>query len=72
MTSARQSLQSYEERYRVGASTLVELSQARTAYVTAAFEQIEASYNLVNQQVALAYYVGDMEPLFAALNLEKN
>lgn len=72
LTSAHQSLQSYEERYRVGASTLVELSQARTAYVTAAFEQIEASYNLVSQQVALAYYFGDMEPLFAALNLEKN
>lgn len=72
LTSARQSLQSYEERYRVGASTLVELSQARTAYVTAAFDQIEASYNLVNQEIALAYYFGDMEPLFAALNLEKN
>lgn len=72
LTSARQSLQSYEERYRVGASTLVELSQARTAYVTAAFEQIEANYNLVNQEIALAYYIGDMEPLFAALSLEKN
>jgi len=72
LTSARQSLQSYEERYRVGASTLVELSQARTAYVTAAFEQIEASYNLVNQEIALAYSLGDMESLFAALKLEKN
>lgn len=72
LTSARQSLQSYEERYRVGASTLVELSQARTDYVTAAFEQIEARYDLVNQQVALAYYFGDLEPLFAALHLEKN
>ena len=72
LTSARQSLQSYEERYRVGASTLIELSQARTDYVSAAFEQIEARYDLVNQQVALAYYSGDMEPLLAALNMEKN
>lgn len=72
LTSAHQSLQSYEERYRVGASTLVELSQARTAYVTAAFEQIEASYNLVHQEIALAYSLGDMESLFAALKLEKN
>ncbi len=72
LASAHQSLQSYEERYRVGASTLVELNQARTAYVTAAFEQIEARYNLVDQELALAYSLGDMESLFAALKLEKN
>ncbi len=72
LTSAHQSLQSYEERYRVGASTLVELTQARTGYVTAAFDQIEVKYNLITQEVALAYYLGNMKPLFAAFELEKS
>ncbi len=72
LVSARQSLQAYEERYRVGASTLVELTQARTQYVTAAFDQIQARYNLVTQEIALAYYLGNMEPLLAALELETN
>jgi outer membrane protein len=68
---ARQSLQSYEERYRVGASTLVELIQARTGYVTAAFDQIEVKYNLITQEVALAYYLGNMKPRFAAFEFVK-
>lgn len=72
LTSARQSLQSYEERYRVGASTLVELTQSRSQYVTAAFDQIQARYDLVTQKIAVAYYLGNMEPLLAALELEKS
>jgi outer membrane protein len=72
LISARQSLESYEERYRVGASTLIELSQARTDYTTAAYDQIEAGYNRVDQQMALAYSLGNMEALFAALKVEKN
>ncbi|SEA77539.1 outer membrane protein [Desulfuromusa kysingii] len=72
LISARQSLQSYEERYRVGASTLVELTQARTEYVTAVFDQIEVKYNLITQEVALAYYLGNMKPLFAAFELENS
>jgi outer membrane protein len=72
LIAARQALQSYTERYRVGASTLVELTQARTGYVTAAFDQIEVKYNLITQEVALAYYLGDMKPLFAAFELEKS
>ncbi|MDX2495691.1 MAG: TolC family protein [Desulfuromusa sp.] len=72
LTSARQSLHSYEERYRVGASTLVELTQSRTQYVTAAFDQIQARYDLVTQEFAVAYYLGNLEPLLATLELEKN
>ena len=72
LTSARQSLHSYEERYRVGASTLVELTQSRTQYVSAAFDQIQARYDLVTQEVAVAYYLGNLEPLLATLELEKN
>jgi outer membrane protein len=72
LTAARQSLQSYEERYRVGASTLVELTQSRTQYVSAAFDQIQAGYDLVTQGIAVSYYLGNLESLFAALELEKS
>ncbi len=72
LTAARQSLHSYEERYRVGASTLVELTQSRTQYVSAAFDQIQARYDLVTQEIAVAYYLGNLEPLLAALELEKS
>jgi outer membrane protein len=72
LISARQSLESYAERYKVGASTLLELNQARTDYTTAAYDQIEAQHNLVVQQMALAYSLGTLDPLFAALNVENN
>lgn len=72
LTYADQSRHSHEERYRVGASTLVELTQARTQYVAAVFERIQAKYDLVTQEIAVAYYLGDLEPMLAALSLEKN
>lgn len=72
LTSARQSFDSYEERYRVGASTLVELTRSRTLYVTAAYDQIQAKYDLVIQKIALAYYLGNMESLLTALKSETN
>ncbi|MFT5699232.1 MAG: outer membrane protein [Desulforhopalus sp.] len=72
LTYASQSLKSYEERYRVGASTLVELVQARTQYITAAFDRIQAKYDLVTQKVSVAYYLGDLDKVFVALSVEKN
>lgn len=71
LTHAHRALQSYKERYRVGASTLVELIQARTQYVTAAFERVEAKYDLVTQEISVAYYLGDLDRMFAALSVEE-
>ena len=50
-----------EERYRVGAATLVELTQARTNYTEAGYERVKARYGLITQGVAVAYYQGDGE-----------
>lgn len=72
LTSSRQSLLSYEERYRVGVSTLVELTQSRTQYVSAAFDQIQARHDLVTQEIAVAYYLGNLELLLDALELEES
>lgn len=51
-----------QERYRVGAATLVELTQARAAQVSAASSLVNARYNLVFQQSLMSYYTGELNP----------
>lgn len=48
------------ERYNVGASTLIELSQAQTTYVTAQSDRTQALYNLIFQGKLLDYYLGKL------------
>lgn len=71
LTHASRARDSYEERYRVGASTLVELTQARTQYVTAAFDQVQAKYDLVTQEISVAYYLGNLDDVLRALSLKE-
>lgn len=61
LTAAREALAAMEERYRVGAATLVELTQARTSYTSAGYDRVKARYGLITQGVAVAYYQGDGE-----------
>jgi outer membrane protein len=61
LTASRQALAAVEERYRVGAATLVELTQARAQFVQAGFERVKARYGLIKQGVAVAYYQGNWE-----------
>jgi outer membrane protein len=56
-----QALRSIEERYRVGASTFVELSQARAADLQASYDVINARYGLLVNGFAVVYYRGDIE-----------
>lgn len=51
-----------QERYRVGAATLVELTVARAAQVTAASALVNARYNLVFQQSLMSFYTGTLDP----------
>ena len=60
--AAALALEASQERYRVGAATLVELTQARTAHVQAESAQVSARYNVLFQQTLLDYYVGDLNP----------
>jgi outer membrane protein len=60
--AASLALQTSEERYRVGAATLVELTQARAAQVQAATALLSARYNLLFQRTLISYYVGDLDP----------
>lgn len=51
-----------EERYRVGVSNLVELTQSRAAQVAAASALVNARYNLVFQRALMTYYTGELQP----------
>jgi outer membrane protein len=51
-----------QQRYQVGAATLVELSQARATEVQAQSAYINARNNLAFQQSLMSYYTGDLNP----------
>jgi len=65
--AAELALQTSTERYRVGAATLLEVTQARATQVQAASAVVSARYNLVLQRTLISYYVGDLDPANAAL-----
>lgn len=49
-----------QERYNVGASTLIELSQAQSNFVSAQSNQTQALYNLIFQEKLLDFYLGKL------------
>jgi outer membrane protein len=62
LRAAELALQASFERYQAGASTLVELTQARATRVQAASALINARYNARFQRTVMDYYVGDLDP----------
>jgi outer membrane protein len=50
------------DRYQVGASTLLEVTQARAGLVQAESALVSARYNLVFQQSLMQYYTGELDP----------
>jgi outer membrane protein len=62
-----QALKNMEERYKVGASTLVELMQARSSNLQSSYNLINARYAHLVKGVAVIFYSGTIEkamPLF--------
>ena len=51
-----------QQRYQVGAATLVEVTQARATQVQAQSAYITAKNNLVFQQSLMSYYTGELDP----------
>lgn len=62
LRAAELALQASQDRYEAGASTLVELTQARATQVRAASDLVSARSNLQFQRILLDYYVGDLNP----------
>lgn len=50
------------ERYEIGASTLIELSQAQALFVQAQSNRVQALYSYYFQEQLLDYYLGRLDP----------
>jgi outer membrane protein len=62
VTAAEQALTAEQERYNVGAATLVELSQARATYVEAISSQTSARFDFLFQKKLIDYFIGELDP----------
>ena len=62
IAAATQAAEVAAQRYRAGAASLIEVTQARAAQVQAASAVATARNNLALQQTVMAYYTGDLKP----------
>ncbi len=62
LRAAEQALEAAQERYNVGASTLVELTQARATAVQAASNRAAAKYDFLFRKRLIEYYIGVLNP----------
>jgi outer membrane protein len=62
LVAATQALEATQQRYNVGAATLLEVTQARAQRVNAQSNLADAEYNLVVNQAAMAYFTGELDP----------
>jgi outer membrane protein len=62
LISATQALEAVQQRYNVGAATLLDVSQQRALRVNAQSALADAEYNLVVNQAAMAYFTGELDP----------
>jgi outer membrane protein len=67
MRYAEESLNAFTERYRVGASTLAELAQARAAYLESRYGLIEAGGDLISQALAVYYHSGNLDGMMSLI-----
>jgi outer membrane protein len=58
--ASEKAFETQQERYNVGASTLIELSQAQATYVQAQSNYTQALYNLIFQEKLLDFYLGKL------------
>ena len=62
LISAEQALTADQERYNVGAATLVELSQSRASFVQAQSDRNQAQFDFIFQKKLIDYYLGNLNP----------
>ena len=69
---AEMALAASEERYLVGASTWIELANARTSFVQAQSEQIRSHFEVLLQGLTIGYARGDLATLLNLLTVEES
>ncbi len=62
LRAAQQALDAEQERYNVGASTLVELTAVQVQYVSASSARVNAVVNYVARVALIDYFVGTISP----------
>ncbi|SMO80221.1 TolC family protein [Gracilimonas mengyeensis] len=60
LRASEKAFETQQERYNVGSSTLIELSDAQASYVTAQSDYTQAIFNLIFQEKLLDYYLGKL------------
>lgn len=58
LLASKQNFEITRERYNVGASTLIELTQANAQYVNAQSNSVRTVYNLIFQEKVMDFFVG--------------
>ena len=61
LVASEKAFQTQQERYNLGASTLIELTQAQSAFVSAQSSYTQALYNLIFQEKLVDFYLGKLK-----------
>ena len=61
LVASERAFQTQQERYNLGASTLIELTQAQSSFVSAQSNYTQAMYNLIFQEKLLDFFLGKLE-----------
>ncbi|TNE72522.1 TolC family protein [bacterium] len=64
LLSAKKALETQQERYNIGASTLIELTQSNAQFVEASSNRAQALFRVIFQEQLIQYYVGKINPDF--------
>ena len=72
LTYARQAWEATQARYRVGASTWIDLSSANASYIQARNAEVQARYAVLLQGLTVGYYRGDLDKMLALLGQQEN
>jgi outer membrane protein len=62
LVAATQALDAVQQRYNVGAATLLDVSQQRALRVNAQTNLADAQYNYVLNTAAMQYFTGELDP----------
>jgi outer membrane protein len=62
VAAAEQALRATQERYNVGATTLLELSRATSLHIQALSNRVQAKYDFLFRQRLIDYYLGSLDP----------
>lgn len=61
LIAAERAYETEQQRYEIGATTLIELNLANANYVQAQSERVQAIYNFIFQERLLDYYIGQLD-----------